>query len=437
MNFLTKPTPDKAAGRAVLPSLPVISGLPRRRNVGATVRFRDTTTLSICNFLSKGWEVSILGMLAFIQQKYALPLYMVGILSTVFIVSQIGVSFFAGHIAHAVRSRNVILLSLAASALSWLVLFFSGSVPILYLAYAFGGVSSGLFEPIGNSLVAKVTHTKNRGTAIGNFAAYGDMGRIVVMAAATGLAGFLGVNGACGVLFVSALGALFLAGICLPGAAGPGESEAREIPVHLGQLMKNRKFCFATAAGIGDSFSSASLYIFIPFLLNSKGIALANTLYFNVIFFSGYMSGRLLLGRLADRHGAPRILMASKLAMSVLIVLLTLLSRRVEMVGLLFLLGIVTRGSSPIIRAMVADSIDERVSFHNAFSTYSSASRGSSAVCRPIYGYLASYAGIAAVFYMSAAVSLCTLYPAAKYKTGPASVPAGGPNRSAVLSGAD
>lgn len=36
-----------------------------------------------------------------------------------------------------------------------------------------------------------------------------------------------------------------------------------------------------------DSFSSASLDIFIPFLLSAKGIALANALYFNVIFFMG------------------------------------------------------------------------------------------------------------------------------------------------------
>jgi hypothetical protein len=64
---------------------------------------------------------------------------------------------------------------------------------------------------------------------------------------------------------------------------------------------------------------------------------------------------------------------------------------------------------------MVADSMDERVSFHDAFAAYSFASRGSTAVCRPIYGYLASFAGIASVFYVAAAVSLLTLYPAAKY----------------------
>jgi MFS family permease len=83
---------------------------------------------------------------------------------------------------------------------------------------------------------------------------------------------------------------------------------------------------------------------------------------------------------------------------------------------LLFLLGIFTRGSAPIIRAMVADSMDQETSFHNAFSAFSSASRGSSAISRPIYGFLASFAGIRAVFYLASAVSLVTLYPAAKYK---------------------
>ncbi len=437
MSPATKPITGRIAARAVFPSSQFVSEVFPRRQARAKVRFSDTTTLSICNFLSKGWEVSILGMLAFIQNKYNLPYYMVGILSTVFIVSQITVSFFAGKIAHAVHSRHVIFLSIGASAVSWLVLFFSGNVAVLFLAFAFGGLSSGLFEPIGNSLVAKLTPSANRGTAIGNFAAYGDMGRIAVMAAATALAGFLGVNAASGVLCVSALGALLLAGIYIPKSDGADDPEAREVPVRLRDLIKNRKFCLATAAGVADSFSSASLYIWIPFLLTAKGIALANTLYFNVIFFTGYMSGRLLLGRLADRLGAPQILMASKLAMSALIVLLLVLNRRMEIVVLLYLLGVFTRGSSPIIRAMVADSIDDRVSFHNAFSAYSFASRGSTALCRPVAGFLASLAGVGAVFYMTAAVSLCTLYPAAKYNHGSATVHTDEMNREGGLSGSE
>jgi FSR family fosmidomycin resistance protein-like MFS transporter len=346
-------------------------------------------TLFICNFLSKGWEVSILGFLAFIQKEHGIPLYMVGILSSVFIITQITISFFAGRIAHAIHSRNVVFLSIAASGVSWFALFFSSHLAMLFLAYAFGGVSSGLFEPIGNSLVAKLSPSGNRSTAIGN---------------------------SCLVMFGSSVTALILAYIAIAKTNGEADSVPEEMPVHLGDLLKNRKFCFATAAGIADSFSSASLYIFIPFLLTAKGIPLENTLYFNVIFFAGYMSGRLLLGRLADKHGAPNILMGSKVAMALLILLLTLVSGSALLLALLFLLGIFTRGSSPIIRAMVADTMDENISFHNAFSAFSSASRGSSALSRPIYGFLASFAGIASVFYLASAVSLLTLYPAAKYK---------------------
>ncbi|MDP9173931.1 MAG: MFS transporter [Planctomycetota bacterium] len=375
-----------------------------------------TKILFVCNFLSKGWEVSILGLLAFVQQQYALHLYMVGILSAVFIVSQISISFFAGQIAHALQSRNVIFLSIAASAGAWLTLSLSSHVSLLYLAYMLGGISSGLFEPIGNSLVAKCSSAKNRGTAIGNFAACGDMGRIAVVAAATALAGLLGVNHACGILFLSALVALILAIIFIPSATG-SERPAEEVPVRLAELLQNRNFCFATAAGIADSFSSASLYIFIPFLLSAKGIALANTLYFNVIFFAGYMSGRLALGRLADRYNASHTLIVAQLTMAALLLLLVWVTGMIPTIILLFLLGIFTRGTSPIIRAMVADSLDERISFHNAFSAYAFASRSSSAICRPIYGFLASYAGIGAVFYAASAVSLCTLYPAAKYNS--------------------
>ena len=372
--------------------------------------------LFACNFLSKGWEVSILGFLAFIQKEHGIPLYMVGILSTVFIVSQITVSFFAGRIAHAIHSRNVVFLSIVASGISWFALFFSNHLALTFLAYAFGGVSSGLFEPIGNSLVAKLSASGNRSTAIGNFAAFGDMGKIAMMAVATALAGLLHVDNACLVMCGSAAVVLVFACFAIAKTNGEADSVEEEMPVHLRDLLKNRKFCFATAAGITDSFSSASLYIFIPFLLIHKGIPLEHTLYFNVIFFAGYMSGRLVLGRLADKHGAPYILMGSKVAMALLILLLTLVSGSVVLLGLLFLLGIFTRGSSPIIRAMVADTMGENESFHNAFSAFSSASRGSSALSRPIFGFLASFAGISSVFYLASVVSLMTLYPAAKYK---------------------
>jgi len=362
----------------------------------------------------------MLGLLVFIQQLHSLPLYTIGALSTVFILCQIGVSFFAGRMAHRIHSRNVVLLAIGTSGLSWLTLFLTQQLPGLYFAFAMGGIASGLFEPIGNSLVAKHSSAKNRGAAIGTFAAFGDMGRIAVGATATTLAGWFGVNNACGALLATNVIALILAQVFL---AKPVPSDDPEIPeghTHIRELLKNRGFCQATIAGIADSFSSASLYIFIPFLLVPKGISLINTGYFNMIFFAGYMSGRLLLGRLADRYGPAAVLIVSELTMAALIVALVLFSGGITILLLIFMLGIFTRGTSPIIRAMVADSIDgksgaARSSFHDAFSAYSFASRSSTAVSRPAYGYLAAFAGISSVFYVAAAVSLLTIYPAARY----------------------
>ena len=376
----------------------------------------DTLTLYVCNFLSKGWEVSILGVLAFILAEYSLPVYMAGILSTIFIVSQVSVSLFVGRIAHAIGSRNVIFLAIAASGLAWLIVLLSGRIEWLYFAFAVAGSSSGLFEPIGNSLVAR-SSAKNRSTAIGNFAAFGDMGKIGVVGVATSLAGFFGVSNAALVMFGSTVVALLLARIFVSAGTAGQDSAVADERLRLGDLLQNRKYCYATFAGIADSFSSSSLYIFIPFLLVAKGIELGDTGYYNAVFFVGYMSGRLVLGRMADRYGAPVMLMLSKLGMASLIVVLTLSSGTALLLIVIFVLGIFTRGSSPIIRAMVADSVEGSGSFHDAFGLYSFASRGSGAFCRPLYGFLATYGGIAAAFYAASAISLVTLYPALKYRS--------------------
>jgi FSR family fosmidomycin resistance protein-like MFS transporter len=370
--------------------------------------------LPVCNFLSKGWEVSILGLLVFMQQKHGFGLSIVGLLSTVFIVSQVAISAFAGKIAHVLHSRNVILLSIVFSAMAWLILIFTGNLTMIFLAFVFGGLSSGLFEPIGNSLVAK-SSPRNRAIAIGNFAAFGDMGRIAMAAAAVAIAGFIGLTPTFAILMGTTLFAFGITVIFNRNLADPA-TEVKEEHIDLGQLLRNSKFCYATLAGIADSFSSASLYIFIPFLLVAKGILLANTGWYIGVFFCGYFMGRLGLGRLADRYGAANTLMLSKIAMSVLILALIFASGSWPIIGLIFMLGIFTRGSSPIIRTMVADSMDDNTSFHNAFGTYSFASRGSSAICRPIFGYVASSAGIAAVFYIASIASIVTLYPASKYK---------------------
>jgi MFS family permease len=242
------------------------------------------------------------------------------------------------------------------------------------------------------------------------------MGRIAVGAAALALTGFIGLTPTFAILLGTTFLAFGLAEVLNRNLPDPTYAEKEE-HIELGQLLQNHKFRYATLAGIADSFSSASLYLFIPFLLTeTKGIPDSKIGWYIGVFFCGYFAGRLGLGRLADRYGSANTLMASKVAMSALLVAFIFVFGVWTLGVVIFLLGIFTRGSSPIIRTMVADSVQDKSNFHNAFGTYSFASRGSSAFCRPIFMGVGSSAGWPAVFYIAAGVSLATLYPASKYK---------------------
>ena len=190
-------------------------------------------------------------------------------------------------------------------------------------------------------------------------------------------------------------------------------------PVRFRELLGNLRFALGHRGGHrGFGSPSSSLYIFLPFsCCNRSPCRSTGWGWFTTVFFLGYLCGRLALGRFSQRHGAPNIVIVSKIVMTALIVVLILiLGDYAALAVMLFLLGVFTRGTSPLIRAMVADSMDERTNFHDAFGTYSFASRGSSALSRPIFGCLTSFGGIAAVFYLASAISLLTVYPTAKFK---------------------
>ena len=101
--------------------------------------------------------------------------------------------------------------------------------------------------------------------------------------------------------------------------------------------------------------------------------------------------------------------------MAVFILLLIILNNLALMITILFFLGIFTRGTSPVVRAMVANSLKERGDFDKGFSFHSFSLNSSIATSRTIYGFAANIFGIASVFYLSALVALFTILPITIY----------------------
>lgn len=368
----------------------------------------------LLNFICKGWEVGLLLLLPFLKDSYGISIVDVGLITMVFVIAQLVTTLLAGQLSRVIGSKSVLTFSVLSYSIAWLLIAVAGNTePILWLAYGFGGIGSGFFVPIASSVIAKLASKGNTGKELGDYDVFGDMGRIGLVPLVTTLAGLLGVPKAA-YAFAALSGVLWLITLRLP-VENASISATKELHASAFLFLKNRPFLLSLMTGAVDSFASSSLYIFIPFLLEIKGVGLLSTGLFTALFFVGYMAGRATLGRLADRHGAWRVVAMAEVGMAVLTLLLVVVQPFWLVLTILFLLGVFTRGTSPVVRSMVAHAVPEKSHFDQAYSLYSFTSRSSLAVSRPIFGAVAGYFGIAYVFYAAAAVALLAVAPAARY----------------------
>lgn len=366
--------------------------------------------LYILAFLIKGWEVSLLLVLPILQTQSKINLFELGILAAIFSIFQIMTSLFSGSLAEKFGSKRVMTTSVFFYGLAWFILFLPADFFPLLLVYSLGGIGQGFFIPLANSQIAKISD-KNRAKELGDFSAFSDIGRVVLTGATTFLIGNFSLSMvSISYVFVSIVAALLLTTIKFLKIESIEKSD-NLTKIRLHNLLKIKRFMLAVGTGIFDVFASSSLYIFIPLLLIPKGVSVQSVGFFNALFFAGYLLGRVLLGRFADKYGAVKILVISQISMAFLILCIIFLKNLVFISTILFLLGIFTRGTSPVIRAMVADSVSDKHKFDKAFSLHSFSLNSSAVAARSIYGFSAGLFGIASVFYISACVALMTLLP--------------------------
>lgn len=370
--------------------------------------------LYILAFLIKGWEVSLLLVLPILQTQGKINVFELGILAAFFSLFQIITSLFSGNLAERFGNKRVMTISVLFYTLAWAVFSLPVDFTSLLVVYCLGGVATGSFIPLANSQIAQISD-KNRAKELGDFSAFSDVGRVVL----TGIVTFMIGNIS---LFAASLTFAFLGFISTIVLVRSNilniriEEKVTLKPIKLHHLLKVKKFIFAVLTGMFDVFASASLFIFIPLLLIPKGINISSVGFLSALFFAGYLAGRVFLGRLADKYGSVKVLVISELLMAALIICLIFTSDFILVSAILFILGIFTRGTSPVIRAMMADSVFEKHRFDKAFSIHSFALTSSNVASRSVYGFSAGLFGITSVFYLSAFVALATLLPIYLYK---------------------
>lgn len=124
-------------------------------------------------------------------------------------------------------------------------------------------------------------------------------------------------------------------------------------------LLRRRPVALTMLANVLDGFSSAHIFTFLPFLLFAKGIDPKIIGGFALTFAVGSLIGKMVCGRLAAYCGAKAIFVGAELLMVVLLVVMVMVHDMWWILAASILLGIVTRGTVPVLQTLLVDPMRE------------------------------------------------------------------------------
>ena len=299
-------------------------------------------------------------------------------------------------------------------------LYFAGGCFILATA------GHTVFHSISFSYLSAATDRTELGTALGNFTALGDIGRVPF----TALTGFMAASSLAGlpgwriVSFVYGLGALlfsYWAGSFLfsKNARTPVEDSAAANPTKNlpdFSLLRNSRYALPILANSFDAFGSDRIFTFLPFLLLAKNIEPQKIGLFALLFTLSGFGGKMVCGRLVDRFGARPVFIAAESSMALLLGILVVATQPSLLMGIAFLLGIVTKGTVPAVQTIVANTVEDPTEYDDIF-TLNNLSRGATNIVAPlVFGFIAAAHGVIWAYGVMGIAVCCAVLPIAMMK---------------------
>lgn len=372
--------------------------------------------LNLLHILNDGFQASFILLLPFIAKDQGLNLTKVGLLGTILNISGILLAIPAGYIAAKIGGLKTLIIALFMYGAA---LFGAGSLGhygLLIIMFSLAGIGFGVFHPIAFALIAKWSPRESRGRIIGNFTAIGDVGRIGISAALSFVAVSIGWKYTAIAYAVVAICIAFGFYRFLVARSDSTATKEHE-PTHMSlwQIAKNKRYVLAVSAGAFDSFASASLFVFLPFILIERGVSPALLGTFTAAFFIGNFFGKTVLGRFVDRFGNSKVFIAAEFLMAGFIFALANSTAFYVIVFCSLVLGVFAKGTVPVQQTMVTESVEHHGNFEKAFGLSAVVSSSAITAAPIILGYSSDKLGIVAAFNIMAAIALVAVIPAAWY----------------------
>jgi MFS family permease len=269
----------------------------------------------------------------------------------------------------------------------------SGDVTGLCVALALSGAGSSTQHPLASAVIARTYGTGARGP-LGTYNFAGDLGK----AALPALAGLLLTHADWRfVLWLAAgLGGVVAVGVTTSLPRDPIPREALPTPAQAatpsGPATGGSGFGLLVAVGMLDNAARPAFLLYLPFLLQEKGAALATVgVAFGLAAVGGAL-GKAIFGRLGERYGVTRCVILTEAGTAVAILLVIALPL-VPALVVVPLLGLMLNGTSSVLYGTVPDLAPHGRVAH-AFAVFYTWTLGGSALATPLlYGPLGDAVG--------------------------------------------
>jgi MFS transporter, FSR family, fosmidomycin resistance protein len=377
----------------------------------------DFVMLNSLHILNDGYGASMLLFLPFIANDMHIDLTEVGILGTLLNSLGFFLALPSSYLAKKWGGIRIIVGAVILYGLGYLLAGLASSYTALFPGFILAGIGFGMFHSIGFALIAKWSTKETRGSAMGDFTALGEVGKIGLSAALTLIIAFIGWRFTAffyaGVALIIGILLLFL---ILKRADKVSTEKKQVVSISLRSVILHKRSLLANLANFCDSFAGSSLFIFIPFLLLYRGAepALLGTL--TAAFFFGNFAGKTLLGKLADKFNLAHVFITSEFIMAGLILIMAITPSLPVIIVCSVILGFFTKGTVPVIQTMVSEAAEHHGDFEKAFGANMMIARIATTIAPVVLGIVSDHWGIVSAFYVMAAAALIAIVPAFAFK---------------------
>ncbi|HUW21803.1 MAG TPA: MFS transporter [Candidatus Bathyarchaeia archaeon] len=359
--------------------------------------------ISFFHVLNDGFRIAIIALIPYLAKTLNLTYTQAGFLGSCLVGIQALTTLPASMVARKKGDLIVLRAGLICYSIAILALRTSLWYPIAIIIYSLAGVGFSAFHPIGSAFVAKSSPRNQLGKNLGLMTSAGDLGKIVIPALATFLLTKIGWQPTTCILGGLGILALFTSyGAGSKKKASFIETKVESMrdfirKVNLALIKRKAAFVYAVILSALDCFTQEPINIFLPFLALSItgkqeaiGIALS-------AYFAGSLLGKNLLGILADKRGSFSSLLTAEIGMIIFSFLIGFSKISLILYIISFLLGIFSKGTSPVIKTMLGESVSS-TSYNIIFGLSETTDAIADAFSPVFFGLIADLASLRTVF---------------------------------------